>query len=403
MKKLVLLIFFIWPVLALAQFSDQRQFAYFSTGSGNAQIITIPNYNLDTGVAIRFVASFANTGFTTLNVNGTGVKNVLKSTPSGLIALTGGEISVGSIIEVIYDGVEFQLISPATVGGAQGTSPANPGYSALVANSGQVSTSNPLPVMTAGTQTFVFSLTSNGAVPFGSSTLMDTQLNGDYTEAELSVISVGTGGVLTITGTNDQVNFYALSSQRNDGVWASNAPIGYAGNYFTIPIKFRYFAITVSGLTAGTASGSVTFKTKPNPVPAGALLSNPNFVSLYAAGSGATPGAVTAPDSSIPITTASATTIQVIAGVAGKSVYVTDLDVMAAGTTNVTFSHGTQTTTPCDTASGALTGAFPLTAGAKISHAGAFGAFWTLPTGQQLCMTSSAAIQVSGWVSYAQR
>lgn len=52
-------------------------------------------------------AGGANTGATTLNVNGVGAKNVYV----GGSALVGGEIQSGEIYVVVYDGTQFQLIT----------------------------------------------------------------------------------------------------------------------------------------------------------------------------------------------------------------------------------------------------------------------------------------------------
>ena len=41
-----------------------------STLTTNAQTVAIPNYALNTGVVLRFVPSFTNTGVMTLSVNG---------------------------------------------------------------------------------------------------------------------------------------------------------------------------------------------------------------------------------------------------------------------------------------------------------------------------------------------
>lgn len=62
------------------------------------------------GQTFRFVAAGANTGATTLNINGLGAKNVTKN---GTVALPAGDIATGAIVQVIYDGTQFQLLSPA--------------------------------------------------------------------------------------------------------------------------------------------------------------------------------------------------------------------------------------------------------------------------------------------------
>lgn len=62
------------------------------------------------GQAFRFVAAGANTGAVTLNVNGLGAKAVTKR---GATALAADDIAAGSVVTVVYDGTQFQMLDPA--------------------------------------------------------------------------------------------------------------------------------------------------------------------------------------------------------------------------------------------------------------------------------------------------
>lgn len=91
-------------------------FASTSTGTANAQVIAAPvpsGFTLGVGKRITFVAGFTNTAATQINVNGTGLTDVFRPTPSGPVALTGGEIIAGNYIEAVYDGTQFQLYTNA--------------------------------------------------------------------------------------------------------------------------------------------------------------------------------------------------------------------------------------------------------------------------------------------------
>lgn len=81
------------------------------TGSANAYVITpspaITAYT--TGQIFSFKAVSANTGASTLSVNGLGTKNIYKL---GGTALVSGDIGAGQIILVEYDGTEFQMLNP---------------------------------------------------------------------------------------------------------------------------------------------------------------------------------------------------------------------------------------------------------------------------------------------------
>lgn len=64
-----------------------------------------------TGMVIEFIASAsANTGATTINVNGVGVKNVVRR--DGSTALSAGNIPAGAPCTIIYDGTSFRLVLP---------------------------------------------------------------------------------------------------------------------------------------------------------------------------------------------------------------------------------------------------------------------------------------------------
>lgn len=104
--------------------------------------------------------------------------------------------------------------------------------------------------------------------------------------------------------------------------------------------------------------------------------------------------------SSAPISVSSAATVQIVALAVGKWIFVTSFDMMSAGTTNFTYVYGTGTN--CGTGTTSLTGAYPLIAQAGVSKGNGLGSVLVVPAGNALCVTNSAAVQVSGSVSYSQ-
>lgn len=93
------------------------------TGTANAIVLAAPTpaagFTLVTGYIVTFVPTASNSNTTTLNVFGTGIKNVFKVTPAGVAACAGGEIINGQIVAVVYDGTQFVLINPVvTTSGA---------------------------------------------------------------------------------------------------------------------------------------------------------------------------------------------------------------------------------------------------------------------------------------------
>lgn len=88
-----------------------------TTGSANAQVLTPVSpsgFTFVAGNLVAFTAGFTNTGATTLTINGTGVKNLFVDTPSGPVALSGGEVIAGNSHLAYSDGTRYILIDPAT-------------------------------------------------------------------------------------------------------------------------------------------------------------------------------------------------------------------------------------------------------------------------------------------------
>jgi hypothetical protein len=89
-----------------------------SGGAANAQTLTYAAAPAGyfQGQRFCFIAGFANTGAATLNVNGIGAKNIFMDG----VALVGGEIVAGSVVEMVYDGTQFQITSSRAPGAFPG-------------------------------------------------------------------------------------------------------------------------------------------------------------------------------------------------------------------------------------------------------------------------------------------
>lgn len=93
---------------ASAQYADLGTYGGVSTGSANAQVITVPNLSANkAGIVIRFVpgAGLTNTGPTQINVSGIGLVNVLRPSSIGLVAFSGGEFQAGEMTCISYNSV----------------------------------------------------------------------------------------------------------------------------------------------------------------------------------------------------------------------------------------------------------------------------------------------------------
>lgn len=171
---------------------------------------------------------------------------------------------------------------------------------------------------------------------------------------------------------------------------------------------------TFAGILAATGSGAVNTGTQrvvhatDDPVIT-AINADPNYTitpggaaptRILALGgrSGANVDALAQGGLTAPINVSTATTTQIVALSGTTLIRVTGLAVIAGGTGNITFVYGTGSN--CGTGTTSLTGAFPLVANAGLTIGG--GVVLMVPSGQALCVTTSAAVQMSGFVTYAQ-
>jgi hypothetical protein len=91
-----------------------------SGGSGDAYTLSVtpaPTAYV-AGQVFRFKANFANTAAATLNVNSLGAKTIKKL--NGATDLAANDIQNGQLVEVQYDGTNFQMLSPVAVAAAGG-------------------------------------------------------------------------------------------------------------------------------------------------------------------------------------------------------------------------------------------------------------------------------------------
>ena len=103
---------------------------------------------------------------------------------------------------------------------------------------------------------------------------------------------------------------------------------------------------------------------------------------------------------SIPITISTATTTLLVTGKASQSIYVTAIDIIAAGTGNIQFVSGTGST--CGTGTANVSGNYNLTAQTGFTKGNGSGVLWVIPVGASLCATTSQAVGMPGSLSYAQ-
>lgn len=168
----------------------------------------------------------------------------------------------------------------------------------------------------------------------------------------------------------------------------------------TTALTGAYPLTAQSGLAKGAGIGALLF------VPAGNALCILTTGAVQLSGSlsyATVPGASSSVSAtaSAAVTMSSATTTRFITGVSGKTTYVTSFDLIAGGLTSATIVAGTGTN--CGTGSVSLTGAYPFSAQAGLTKGDGVGAVLFAPVGDDVCVTNSASVQLSGSLSYAQQ
>lgn len=103
----------IWDQNTSEAVVGQASFGGTSTGSANAQIVSVGTFSGADGSTINFTAGFTNTGSMTIQVGPSGSPiAVLKNGPSGPVNLVAGDIAAGNIYSISYSVVlgTFQLL-----------------------------------------------------------------------------------------------------------------------------------------------------------------------------------------------------------------------------------------------------------------------------------------------------
>lgn len=224
-----------------------------------------------------------------------------------------------------------------------------------------------------------------------------------------------TGGILTVQGVASMTKLLvtpdsvALPANQSVNVSQINAVTPLMGNGVTgtgsqrVTIASDNTAFSVNATLQASASTAIG-KVDPNTSASwglGATGSAPPANAQYigANSAGNLTGLIQA-DSSAAINVSTATTTQIVALSSTKKIYVTSLDVIAGGTGNITFVYGTGAS--CGTGTTSLTGAYNLTAQSGIAKGSGLGPVLVIPASNALCVTTSAAVQMSGSVSYTQ-
>jgi hypothetical protein len=115
------------------------------------------------GAIYSFIVQNTNTSAVTINIDGVGVRPILRN---GTDPLQAGDLEAGNIAVILYDGTQFQLISVGFGGGATGAG----GDKIFIENGQTVTTSYSIPSLSNAMSTGPITIDSGAVVtvPAGS-------------------------------------------------------------------------------------------------------------------------------------------------------------------------------------------------------------------------------------------
>lgn len=258
-------------------------------------------------------------------------------------------------------------------------------------------------IFSALTFTPAFAQTSNCKVSTAAPTYSNgatAPLSCDTTGA-LRTAGGGGGANVNLTGINgtapSATNPLYVAPATANNPWPVTGPL--------TDTQLRATPVPVSGPLTDTqlratpvpVSGTVTATDAANGSTGSAVPATAKYVGANSGGN--LTGLIQA-NASVAINVSTATTTQLVALSGSTKIYVTSFDVISGGTGNITFVYGTGSN--CGTGTTSLTGSYNLIAQAGIAKGNGLGPVLVVPAGNALCVTTSAAVQMSGSVSYTQ-
>lgn len=144
-----------------AELKQDRTAVGVDSGAADAYVVTLTYVpaSYTTAMGVMFVPQADNTGASTINVNGLGVKAIVRFDGS---ALAAGDIPAGGVVEVRYDGTRFRLMN----GNVRGLFPYTPANKAGETFTGSVAVQGTLTATTWGPIPFA-SITGNVPITQG--------------------------------------------------------------------------------------------------------------------------------------------------------------------------------------------------------------------------------------------
>lgn len=227
-----------------------------STGTANNQIVPNGNFSALDGQVYSFKAGFTNTAGLTITVTGIGSYQARKDTESGPVALTGGEVTAGNVVNMVYDaglGVFHLVAFP----------PDSQGSFAVLTVTGQTTIAGPLAL--SSTITPSITANQNDWAPAGiagalrvfanpSGNFIITGIGGTHVNGQtLYITNVSSTNPITLVGENSS----SIATNR----LTLGAPISLSANqttqliYDSVSSRWKQGVPTVAGSLGGSYRG----------------------------------------------------------------------------------------------------------------------------------------------------
>lgn len=191
--------------------ADTATYNYLTSVAGTNTITAtgpVSMLSYTAGDRFYFTPAVTNTGAVTINISGLGVQPITKNGSNNLIA---GDLRVGNVHEIVYDGSLFQLINPGVISVANGgtgvqTAAAAPWQAGRLLNV-QVFVASGTYTPTAGTTTVIVECVGGGGAGGGANATPAGQISagsgggsGAHTLGRIAntisqAITVGAGGI----------------------------------------------------------------------------------------------------------------------------------------------------------------------------------------------------------------
>ena len=321
----------------LVQTDDCWQPTYVAdTGSANAYVMTlvpaISSYTTGTPT-FTFKAANANTGASTLNINGVGATAIKKVQGGITTALVANDILAGQICTVVYDGTNFQIISGLGNASAGGWS----------SSSTNVQTQTALGTTTASGYTLSNTTAASvGAQQYSPAFLWIGQ--GWGTTAPASAAVAFRAYTVPVQGTTPTGNFN-IDVSLSGGAYANEFQLSSAGA-LTVPGNITCAQIFPNGVsstglnTIGYGAGAGGTVTQGTSRTTGVTLNKASgAITLFSAAGSATPFSFTVTDSVLAGT--EGVVVNEVSGTDQYAAYVTNI---ASGSFRITIVDLTGTT-----------------------------------------------------------